>query len=116
MTQDKWDEVKDMVKSKFEVLEEKVEPLFLKTGLIDADQQKIGDKDVLVFDGPMGKIKLEYLVKPVVLDKKEHYTKRGGTSSQTEYILSDTEFVRRMEAFRWINGFWEKIDASSFGG
>ena len=114
MTQDKWDEVKDMVKSKFEVLEERTESLYLKTGLTDDDKQEIGKKDILVCNSPIGKVKLEYLTKPVVLDKKEHYTKRGGTSSQTEYILSEDEFVRRMEAFRYVDGFWEKIDASGF--
>jgi len=112
MTEEKWSEIKDMVKEKFTILEEKTEPIELFIGL--EEKQKIGNKEVLIFEGPIGKTKLEYLVKPVVLDKKERYSKRMGTSANTEYILSDTEFVRRIEAHIWQNDIWEKIDASLF--
>lgn len=112
MTEEKWLEIKDMVKEKFTVLEEKTEPIEIIVGL--EEKQKIGDKEILIFEGPMGKTKIEYIVKPVVLDKKEHYSKRMGTSANTEYILSDTEFVRRIEAYTYLNNIWEKIDTSIF--
>ena len=57
---------------------------------------------------------LEYIVKPVVLDRKEHYSKRMGTSSKTEYVLSSDEFVERMEAFIEKDNVWEKIDSGNF--
>ena len=112
MTEEKWQNIKGMVKDKFASVEQKTEPLELKTGLTES--QNIGQKETLIFDSPLGKVKLEYLTKPVVLDKKEHYSKRMGSSAQTEYILSDTEFVRRMDAYLWKNDEWEKIDSSSF--
>lgn len=114
MTEEKWSEIKDNIKEKFAILEEKKEPLELKTGL--DEKQKIGEKEIIIFNGPMGKVKLEYIVKPVVLDKKEHYSKRMGTASTTEYILSESEFVRRIEAYLWKDDDWQKVDASSFGG
>lgn len=112
MTEERWSEIQDLVKEKFEILEEKTEPLMLKTGT--GEEKKIGDKEVLIFSGPVGKTKLEYIVKPVVLDKKEHYTKRMGTAATTEYILSDSEFVRRLEIFVEKDGQWQKVNASMF--
>lgn len=112
MTQEKWSEIQDMVREKFTVLEEKTEPLEFVTD-IDG-KQKIGDKEILIFDGPMGKTKLEYIIKPVVLDKKEHYTNRVGSKTRSEYVLSDTEFTRRLEAYILENNIWQKIDASAF--
>lgn len=114
MTEERWEDIKGMVKDKFEILEEKREPLELKTGLTET--QKIGEKEIIIFNSPIGKTKLEYIVKPVVIDKKEHFSKRMGTTSQTEYILSDSDFSYRMEAFRWneINNDWEKISGENF--
>lgn len=112
MTEDKWLNIKSMVKDKFDSVEEKIEPIVRKIGLTDS--QNIGQKEVLIFDSEIGKVKLEYLVKPVILEKKEHYSKRMGSSAQTQYILSDTEFTRRMDAYIWKNDGWEKIDSSSF--
>ena len=112
MTEERWSEIKDRIKEKFKVWEEKTEDLKIKTGL--TEEQKIGDKEIIIFEGPRGKTKLEYIVKPVILEKKEHYTKRMGTSARTEYILSDTEFVRRLEAFIWQDNNWQKVDASLY--
>ncbi len=114
MKQDKWEEIKNTIKDKFEILEEKIEPLEMKIGV---DKKiKTGNKEIIVFISPIGKIKLEYIVKPVIIDKKELYSKRAGTSARTEYTFSDTEFVRRMEAFKYqdSNDNWQKIDANSF--
>ena len=100
-----------MILDKFEVLEEKTEPVEMKIGLDQS--QKIGDKEVLIFISPIGKVKLEYIIKPIILDKKEHYSKRMGTSSKTEYILSENEFSYHLDAYLDKNNEWEKIDSSN---
>lgn len=112
MTSEKWNDIKTMIQDKFELLEDKTEPYEMKVGLDET--QKVGDKEVIVFNSPMGKVKLEYITKPVIIDKKEHYNKRMGTASKTEYILSEDEFVQRMDAYLEKNGEWQKIDPSSF--
>jgi hypothetical protein len=113
MTEEKWQDTKSMVKDKFKILEEKKEPVELKTGLDSS--QRIGEKEIIIFDSPIGKIKFEYVVKPVILDKKEHYSKRMGTSASTEYVLSDSEYVRRLDIFKQKDGVWEKMEANAFG-
>lgn len=115
MQQNKWEEITSNIKDNFEIIDERKEDILSKKD--DDQKQIIGAKEIIVFNSPnMGRIKLEYIVKPVVLDKKEHYTKRTSTHSTTEYILSDTEFTRRMEAFRWdeANNEWAMIDSSNF--
>ncbi|MHA1372139.1 MAG: hypothetical protein ACTSRA_20770, partial [Promethearchaeota archaeon] len=83
MQQEKWNEIKDKIRNQFEIIEEKKETLKLKTNV--DKEQKIGDKDIIIFISPIGKVKLEYIVKPVILEKKEHYSKRAGITSRTEY-------------------------------
>ncbi len=114
MKQEKWDEIKGKIQDQFKMLEKKTEPIEIR---VDVDEKiKTGSKEIIIFISPIGKIKLEYMVKPVVLDKKELYSKRMGTTARTEYTFSDTEFVRRMEAFKWneTDECWDIIDASSF--
>lgn len=112
MTEERWGEIQDLVKEKFEIVEETTEPLEWKTG--GGETAKIGQKQIMVFNGPLGKTRLEYITKPVILEKKEHYTKRMGTSSATEYVYSDTDFTRRLEVFVWRNGDWQKAETSLF--
>jgi hypothetical protein len=112
MIKEKWENTKSMIKDKFQILEEKIEPMEFKTGLDTS--QKIGDKEVIIFLSPIGKVKLEYITKPVIIEKKEHYSKRMGTAANTEYILSETDFVQRMEAYLEKDNEWQKIDASNF--
>ena len=112
MTEEKWQDVKSMVKDKFKIIEDNTAPLELKTG--ENEFQTIGQKEIIIFLSPLGKTKLEFAKKPVILDKKEHFSKRMGTSSKTEYILSENEFVFRMEAYLEQDGVWEKIDSGRF--
>lgn len=114
MIPEKWENIKGMVKDKFPDTKNTTEPITQKIGLTES--QEIGQKEVLIFTSPIGKIKLEYLVKPVIIDKKEHYSKRMGTSAKTEYILSESEFSRHMDAYKFNddNNQWEKIDSNSF--
>ncbi|MBN1326091.1 hypothetical protein JW977_03900 [Candidatus Falkowbacteria bacterium] len=110
MTDERWQEIKDMVKKNFGIIENQVLDL--------PEEEGKGTKEELIFAGPMGRIKLEYIVKPLVLDKKTTYSKRIGSETKVQYITSDTEKVRRMEAFKWNESAdnWEKIigEALSF--
>jgi hypothetical protein len=112
MTDEKWLDLKVNIKEKFEVLEDKTENLMIDKG---EGQEKLGTIDILVSQTPMGKIKLERINKPVVLDKKVQYHRKK-EGSQIEYIYSDTEWTHRLEAYKWSDQDqeWQKIDASTF--
>ena len=111
MRPDRWQDLKTLIKDKYNVLEEKNENIEYKTG--SGNTQKVGEAEIIVFESPLGKTKLKYITKPIVLEKKEHYSKRMGTASMTEYLLSENEFSYRLEAFIEKDGIWEEFDPSN---
>jgi hypothetical protein len=110
---DHWEQIKENVKSKFEVEDEGTEDLQMETqdGLI-----KQGKSEFLVAHTPLGKIKLAFETRPLVLDKKEHYSHRAGQAARTEYVFSDTEKTHKLKAYKWndLEERWDEIDASKF--
>lgn len=109
MTDEKWEEIKEMVGKNFEVLSNEILELPKERGK--------GTKEELIFNGPLGKIKMEFIIKPLVLSKKTHYTKRMGTSAKVDYITSETEKVRTLLAYKWdmAGDNWVEIDIAQFG-
>lgn len=99
---DKWKDIKAMVKEKFKVLHEE------KGALEDIPNATL---EVLEFDGPQGKMRLEYTIRPVVLDKKTIYSKLGKTAGATQYTYSPDEVTYKFKAFKWNDGLgeWEEV-------
>jgi hypothetical protein len=114
MDTDRWEQIKENIKEKFKVLEEGTEDLTVPTA--DGDV-KSGQVEFLIAQTPLGKIKLCFESRPVVLDKKFIYSHRAGQSGRTEYEFSDTEFTHKIKAYKWNDDFddWKEIDASTFG-
>lgn len=108
MTEERWQEIKDMVKRSFSIAETQVLDLPTEEGG--------GTKEEVIFNGPLGKMKLEYTVKPLVIDKKTTFSKRIGSETKVTYVTSDTEKVRKMQAYKWDEPSenWEKIVMDSF--
>ncbi|MFA5967565.1 MAG: hypothetical protein WC805_03620 [Patescibacteria group bacterium] len=105
MDQEKWGEILDRVQAQFTVLEDTKAP----------GEDEIGEIETLIFTGPLGKIKLLWITRPVVLDKKIIGAHRRGTSSaQYEYIYSPTEITHKLEAYREVDGEWQTFDSSVF--
>lgn len=107
MTEDKWIELLERIDRQFTMLDRVIE---------DIDGQP-GEVESVVFEGPMGKMKIERTVRPVVLDKKQHYTNRAGGGTTTEYIYSPTEKSDRVKAYKMDprTEEWVEIDAGAFG-
>ena len=57
------------------------------------------------------------VTRPLVVDKKLHYSNRAGGGSYVEYVYSDTETTSRIRLYRWSDALndWDEIDASAFG-
>lgn len=113
MDNDKWEGLKEELKRKFKVLEERTEDLMVETseGLV-----KQGLAEVIVFESPVGKVKLVRENRPVVLDKKFIYSHRAGQAARTEYQFSDTEFSHKIKAYKWNDDEddWKEIDSQAF--
>src|SRR3989344_3244067 len=114
MDTDRWEQIKENIRDKFKVTEEGTEDLTVPTSEGDV---KSGQLEFLVAATPLGKIKLAFESRPVVLDKKFIYSHRAGQAGRTEYQFSDTEFSHKIKAYKWDedNEEWKEIDAAAFG-
>lgn len=109
MNQEKWDDLRENIREKFEILEEKTEP---DTMTDDLGNEIKGEKDSIVFNGSMGKMMVVRTTKPVVLDRKMHYNKTQAGKALVEYIVSDTDFTNKINIYTWddIAQDWKELD------
>lgn len=92
MNDDKWLDTLAKIKSQFAVEEESVLPH------PDIDRGRV---ETVVFQSPLGKIKLVRTTTPRVLDKKTVYSRRAGSDMAVQYEYSDTEFVNNLKIYKW---------------
>ncbi len=108
MLPEKWDNLVNDIKDKFEVEEHEKKHL---------DEQGGTDIEAIIFKGPMGRVKLEFIIRPLVLDRKTSYSKkRLGGETGVEYIYSPDEKIHKMKAYKWdeIDNDWIEMDAKNF--
>ena len=107
MRPEKWENLIGDIKDKFEVEEHDKEHL---------DEQGGTDIEYIIFKGPLGRMKLEFITKPVILDKKTSYSRRIGSQVDIEYIYSEDEKTHRLTAYKWdtAQNEWIEIIADSF--
>ena len=105
MNDEQWEKIKDTVKDRFEVLEEETE-------------EGENENEIIEFIEVMseaGKIKLERITKPKVLDVKATYSKRGQSTSGVKFIHSNEEVVHTVKAYKWDDqqDTWMPIDTTN---
>lgn len=102
MTDEKWLETVSKIKEKFQVTEE---------GRRDIEDIPRAFVEFIVFEGPVGRIRMERVTKPVVLDKKTIYSKLAGTASKVNYIYSETESFSKLHIYQWNEASegWEEM-------
>ncbi len=81
-----------------------------------AEEDGPGETETVEFKGPLGRMKLVRLVRPLILNKKTLYSKRGGSETAVDYVYSDTEKVTSLKAYRFDDSQndWQEIDADTF--
>jgi hypothetical protein len=64
----------------------------------------------------LGKIRLEHISKPIVLDKKTVFSRRIGSETAVDYVYSEDEKSHKLIAYKWDenNDEWEEIDSGMF--
>lgn len=107
MLPEKWQEIIGKIKDNFKVL--------------DSGQERFEDEggreiEYIVFDGALGRMKLEFISKPVILDKKTKYSKRIGASTVVDYVYSPDEKSHKLKVYKWDQALndWQEIDAKKF--
>ena len=104
---EKWKTIIGNIKDNFKVEDEGTEHIDDEGGV---------DVDFIVFYGPVGKMRLELITKPLIIDKKTNYSKRIGSESQVEYVYSQDEKSSKMIAYKWDDNQedWVEIEAGMF--
>jgi len=103
MTPDKWNELKTKIQDSFKGAEISREILA---------EPEIGERETILFDGPLGQMKLEYFSRPLVLDKITHGSRRIGSTPGVEYVYSETEKTHQLKVYKWDDNQndWLEID------
>jgi len=105
MTKDKWLDLIDRVEANFGIEER------FKKGLGD---DLPGEKEVIVFKSDaLGKVKLEWVEKPRMLDEKTIYSRRIGSDVKVEKVYDEHDVVSYLKAYRWDGASqdWQEIEA-----
>lgn len=92
MTSEKWQNIVGNIKDNFTVEEE---------GKNHEDEMGGIDAEFIIFQGPLGRMKLELISRPVILDKKTTYSRRIGSETQVEYVYSNDEKSCKLKAYKW---------------
>ncbi len=107
MLPEKWQEIVGNIKDNFAVEENGKEHLEAEGG---------ADVEYIVFNGPLGRIRLEFVSKPVILDKKTKYSNRIGSETVVDYIYSADEKSHKLKAYKWDEALndWLEMEANKF--
>jgi len=106
MQEEKWIQTIGHIKDNFEVLGEGSDHLEDEGGI---------DIKYIEFKGPLGKMRLEHITKPAILDKKTSYSRRIGSETNVEYVYSETEKSYKLDVYRLNedSGEWEEMEAGN---
>lgn len=106
MTYEKWLSLKGTLQDKFPGTE------IGKEKMVEED----GEKEFIVCNTPVGRVKLEMVIKPRVIGKKTHYTNRFGAATTVEYEYDENEKTYTFKAYQMnsASGEWEEFKSDSF--
>ncbi|HPZ09697.1 MAG TPA: hypothetical protein PL110_16470 [Candidatus Eremiobacteraeota bacterium] len=107
MNDERWEDLVDKIDSKFGIESYTREDLYRV--LDSGEKKKHGYKHTMIFNGLQGKMKLERISKPLIIDKKVFYSGRK-SDSRVDYIYSDKEFTHKVIAYMWSGKEWEERD------
>lgn len=109
MTIEKWENLTGMIRENFGIDEQRKEKLDLGE---DAKGKKVeGEIEIIEFKGPLGMMKLELIIKPLILEKKTLYSHRIGGQVRVNYLYSETEKTYQLKAYQKKENEWIEIKA-----
>ncbi len=108
MTEEKWEQLKENLLSRFP------EATVFREPLVEHGEER-GVSEVVEFESPLGLMRVVRQSKPKVLDKTFHYSHRPGDTARVDYVLSDTEFTHILVVLKEVDGEWEQVDFGDLG-
>lgn len=103
MSPEKWQQIKGQIQDVFKDAEISVEKL---------PEPEVGEKEIVLFTGSLGRMKLEYFTRPVVLDRQTIGSRRMGAEATVKYVYAADEFSHQLKAYKWdeAQNDWLEID------
>lgn len=103
MLPEKWENVVGNIKDNFTINDE---------GKSHIDEEGGVDIEFIEFEGPLGLMRLEFISRPVVLDKKTIYSRRIGSDTKVDYVYSETEKSHKLIIYKWDDNEndWLEVD------
>jgi len=107
MLPEKWRDVVGRIKDSFDISD---------TGKIELEEEGGMVIEFVEFVSPMGKTRLEFVKKPVIVDKITNYSKRIGSETGVKYVYSKDEFSHVMVAYKWdeVSSDWVEMEGNMF--
>lgn len=104
-----WEEIIYQIEEKFGLLDRRTEDFIVAE--TSTGEEIIGQKEIIEFNGPKGKMKLEKISRPKVIDKKVLHTKRIGGRVAVDYVYSDEERIEQIKIYQWNteNNDWQEV-------
>lgn len=108
MQDEKWENLIDNLEIKFGKLSRKSQTT---VSTDDIGHEIKSEEEWVEFETPLGKMKLSRVTRPMIIDKKFHYTHTGGGKGKVEYVLSDTEKTQKVTLYKWnsLNNEWQEV-------
>jgi hypothetical protein len=114
MNPSKWEQLVFLAEEKFGITKREKEK-FEVSELSDGSKI-MGEKEIVEFESPLGKIKMEKITRPKVVDKKVLHTKRIGGRVAVDYVYSPNEKVEEVNIYSQNeSGEWGEIDLEKMG-
>ncbi|MDO8667970.1 MAG: hypothetical protein Q7K35_02615 [bacterium] len=107
MLPEKWQQIVGNIKDNFKVEADGKERF---------EEDGGSDIEYIIFNGPLGKMRLEFITRPVVLDRKTKYSNRLGATTVVEYVYSPDEKNHKLKAYKWDEAIndWLEMEAKKF--
>lgn len=77
----------------------------------DSGQSIPGTIERVYFSRGGTPLRLDFVTRPVVLDKKAHFRRSSGNSTRVEYVYSETETTHKLIGYQKLDGEWVEISA-----
>jgi hypothetical protein len=112
MREDLWGDILDRLEDQYGALE--VQNLS-ESREDDTGQKIVSEIKRVEFETPMGKMRVDHITTPMILDKKTHYTHTAGARANVEFVLSETEKTQKIRAYKYDDDMneWIEINTSS---
>lgn len=107
MNDDNWFDLKDKLRDRFG---EVIGNISSETREDDVGHPLTTTTETLEFDSPMGRLKIERVSHPKIINKKAHYHKGAGVA-KVELVLSEDEMSHRLNVYKKDEaGEWQTLD------